>query len=192
MSIDKFNPRTITLIVFIFVAGAIRTYLSADQNMYGLSDFSPVGAMAIFGGVYFNKSWKAYFFPLFTLLMSDLVLHLTVFSKYGNGFLYEEWYFVYGAFALMVAVGRLIKKVTIGHMLLATIAIVLIHWLVTDFPVWNHSTTYPQTISGYWQCLVAAIPFEWRFLTGTLVYSGVFFGAFEWLQNKYPTLAREN
>ena len=95
MSIDKFNPRTITLIVFIFVAGAIRTYLSADQNMYGLSNFSPVGAMAIFGGVYFNKSWKAYFLPLFTLLMSDLVLHLTVFSKYGNGFLYEEWYFVY-------------------------------------------------------------------------------------------------
>jgi len=190
MSINKFNPRTIVLIVFIFVTAAIRTYLSADQNMFGLSNFSPLGAMALFGGAYFNKSWKAFFFPLLALFASDVVLQFTVFSKPGNGILYGGWYYVYGAFILMVIVGRLIKKVRPGNILLASLAVVVIHWLITDLGVWLHNPKYPQTLMGYWQCLVLAIPFEWRFLTGTLIYSAVLFGVFEWLKSKYLVLAR--
>ena len=192
MLIEKFNPRTIALAIFILVIGALRTYLSIDEGMYGLSNFSPVGAMAIFGGVYFNKHWKAFLFPLVTLFISDVVLQYTIFYKPGSGMLYGGWYYVYAAFILMVAVGRFVKKVSVRSILLTSVTIVLVHWLVTDLGVWYNSKTYSQDLAGYWRCLVMAIPFEARFLAATLVYSGILFGAFEWLQYKFPILAKSN
>ncbi len=189
MSIDKFNPRTLILIVFIIAAGAIRTYLSADENMFGLSNFSPVGAMALFGGVYFKKTWKALFFPLCTLFVSDVILNITVFHRTENGILYGGWYYVYTAFVLMVLVGRLVGKVSVANIFISTLAVVLIHWLVTDIGVWIHSKVYAQNLAGYIQCLVAAIPFEWRFLTGTMIFSGILFGMFELMKKRYTVLA---
>ena len=131
MSIKTFNPRTLALIIFILLIGVVRTYLSVDENMFGLSNFSPVGAMALFGGAYFDKKWKSFFFPLFTLLVSDVVLQFTVFYRPGNGLLYGGWYYVYGAFILMVLVGRCLKKINLLNIFLASIAAVIIHWLVT-------------------------------------------------------------
>ena len=189
MSIEKINPRVLVLITFIVVTGVIRTVLSADANMYGLGNFSPLGAMALFGGVYFHRIWKALFFPLLSLFVSDVVLQFTVFYKPGNGILYGSWYYVYGAFVLMVLIGRFVKRVSIGNLFIASLAVVIVHWIITDIPVWYNSKIFPQTIAGYWQCLLVAIPFEWRFLTGTIVYSGVLFGLFEWMQKKYTVLS---
>jgi len=159
-----------------------------DENMFGLSNFSPVGAMALFGGAYFDKQWKSFFFPLFTLLVSDVVLQFTVFYQPGNGLLYGGWYYVYGAFILMVLVGRYLNKINLLNIFLASIAVVIIHWLVTDFGVWLNNPKYSQSFIGYLRCLVVAIPFEWRFFAGTLIYSAVLFGIFEWMQKKYPGL----
>ena len=150
--------------------------------MFGLSNFSPVGAMAIFGGACFSKKWKAFLFPLLALLVSDSVLQFTVFPY--KGFLYHGWYFVYAAFILMVMVGRLLKEIKPLNVFLAAFAVTFIHWVVTDFGVWYGSHTIPQNGSGYLQCLVLAIPFEWRFLTGTLVYSLVLFGGYYFLHRR--------
>ena len=38
MSIEKINPRTTLIIAFIVVVGALLTYLSIDENMFGLSN----------------------------------------------------------------------------------------------------------------------------------------------------------
>ena len=192
MSISKFDPRTLILFLFILATGIIRTILHSYEDISLISNFSPLGAMALFGGVYFNKQWKAFAFPLFSLFVSDLILHQTVFTKYGSGILYNGWYYVYGAFALMVMVGWLIKKVSIESVCLATLAVVFIHWIVTDIGVWINNPKFPQTFIGYLECLMLAVPFEWKFLTGTVIYSGVLFGLFEWLQNKYPALAKGN
>jgi hypothetical protein len=192
MSIEKFNPRTVVLIVFMLIIGATRTYLSIDPNMFGLANFSALGAMALFGGVYFNKHWKALFFPLGSLFISDVIVQSTVHYKPGDGILYGGWYYVYGAFILMVAVGRFIKNESVKNILLGSVIVVVIHWLVTDIGVWYQNKIYSQDFAGYWQCLVMAIPFELRFLMGTLIYSGLFFGAFEWLQYKYPVLNKTN
>ena len=189
MSITKFNPRTLTLFAFIFATGIIRTIINFDENISILSNFSPLGAMALFGGVYFNRQWKAFAFPIFSLLVSDLILHQTVFKKYGNGLLYDGWYYVYAAILIMVMVGWLIRKVNIGNIFLATLAVVFIHWTVTDLSVWLNNPKFPQTFAGYFECLVLAIPFEWRFFVGTLVYSAGLFGAFEWMKKKNPVLA---
>jgi hypothetical protein len=189
MSFIKFNPRTILLLVFITIIAAVRVVSNFDTEISLLANFSPVGAMALFGGAYFNKQWKALGFPLLMLFVSDVVLQQTVFKTYGNGILYGGWYWVYGAFALMTIAGRwLLKKITIKNFILSVLACVFIHWTVTDIGVWYGSKIFSQNLQGYINCLVVAIPYELKFLTGTLVYGIILFGLFEWMQQHYSIL----
>ncbi|HEV8285090.1 MAG TPA: DUF6580 family putative transport protein [Chitinophagaceae bacterium] len=185
----KFDPRTVVLLVFISITAAIRVIFNFNYDISPLANFSPIGAMALFGGAYFNKKWKAFAFPLLMLFISDIILHQTVFKAYSKGLIYGEWYWVYGAFALMTLTGRwLLKKVTINRFLLSVLACVFIHWIVTDFGIWIGSKTWEQSLKGFLACLTVAIPYEWRFLAGTLVYGVVLFGLFEWMKRKYTVL----
>jgi hypothetical protein len=188
MTSKKFDPRTTVLLFFITATATLRVIFNFNYDISPLANFSPLGAMALFGGTYFNKKWKAFALPLAMLFLSDLILHQTVFKAYGNGLLYQGWYWVYGAFVLMTIVGRTMKKVTINAFLLSVVICVLIHWIVTDLGVWIGSKTYAQNISGFVACLETAIPFEWRFLAGTLIYGIMLFGLFEWMKRKYIVL----
>jgi hypothetical protein len=190
MSNIKFNPRTVILLLIILVIGLFRAMIPMVGDINVLANYSAVGAIALFGGAYFNSTSKSFGFPLLVLLLSDLILSVTVYKSANGGFLYEGWYFVYGAFALMVFAGKLIiKKVNPFSVLLATLVAVLIHWIVSDFGVWYGNPTVPQTFAGYWYVLLKAVPFELRFFDGTLGYSAIMFGLFEYLKVKYPVLS---
>jgi hypothetical protein len=190
MSLPKFNPRTAIILLITVVVAALRIFIIVGEEYTALANFSSIGAMALFGGAYFNKPWKAFSLPLLALFISDLILSFTVFNQYRHGILYGGWYWIYGAFALMTVAGRLLlKKVGVANVIAGTLACVFIHWIVTDLGVWYGSSRYPQTVAGFWACLVKAIPFEWRFLAGTALYSGIMFGLFEWLQYRNPVLS---
>ncbi len=186
----KFNPRTLILVLFIVLMGLSRVLLPMLGDVWTLANYSAVGAIALFGGAYFSNNLKSFTFPIFTLFLGDALLSLTVYKSYNQGVLYEGWYWVYGAFALMVLAGKLImKKVTIRSFLAASFAAVFIHWIVTDFGIWYGSAFYPQTLAEFWIVLVKAIPFELRLLGATLGYGAVMFGLFERLTIKFPGLA---
>lgn len=179
-----FNPRTISVFVFILAAAALRIVFNMQPALSIFSNFTPVGAMALFGGAYFNKSWKAFLLPLLTLWLSDIVLSRFAFHHEWRLF-YHGCYWTYGSFALMVLVGNyLIRRVTVKNVLMSALAVTAIHWIVTDFGVWLGGSLYPKTLTGWWACLAAAIPFERNFLYGTLSYSLVMFGLFEWMNSK--------
>ncbi len=189
MSLSKINPRTTVLLIMILIIGAVRFIFIYHNQISPLSNFSPLGAMAVFGGAYFSKNWKAFGFPLLTLFISDLILSFTVFSEFRSGLLYGGWYWTYGAFALMTLASKwMAKKVTVASVLTSALIIVFIHWIVSDFGVWIGSALYPQTFMGFMACLVAAIPYEFNFLAGTLLYSAILFGGFEWMQKKHSAL----
>ncbi len=189
MSLNKFNPRTGIILLFIFFMAAVRIFFSLPLQHSPIGNFSPIGAMALFSGSYFISKSKAYLFPLLTLWISDLFLNRFVYYHEWR-LLFESFYWTYGAFALMVLTGMLIiKKVTVKNVLVASLIVVLIHWIVTDFGVWIEGTMYPKNAAGWVACLVAAIPYESNVLAGTLLYSAVFFGLFEWIQKKYPIVA---
>ena len=57
MTLQKINTRNIVLALIIIALTAIRL-LTFKYQVW--SNFTPVGAMAIFSGVYFNEKWKAY------------------------------------------------------------------------------------------------------------------------------------
>lgn len=159
----------------------IAYFASSDFMLF---NFTPVGAMALFGGAYLSRKY-AFALPLLTLWVSDIFI--TRFSGGEWVLLYDGFLWVYGAFALMVLAGRFFqpnKDLTrfAGTSLLA----VFIHWIVTDIGVWLSGSLYPLTLEGLWLCLAAAIPFELNFLAGTLIYGGLLFGAVEWKEKLLP------
>lgn len=189
MSNLKFNPRNLILLLMILVITLIRLLVIFNGDALQFANFSSIGAVALFGGAYFKDHIKAFAFPLLSLFLSDFILANTIYKEFSNGFLYDGWYWTYIAFALMVLAGKIIlKKINIGSFLASTLTIVFIHWIVTDFGVWFRNPGFTQDLAGFWLCLERAIPFEIRFLEGTLIYGAVLFGIFEWLKTKYPVL----
>lgn len=192
MSHIKFNPRTLVLMVVILAIMLMRVLIVFNTEALSFANFSSVGAVALFGGAYFSSNVKAFSFPVLSLLITDFLFANTIYKSYSNGFLYDGWYWTYAAIILMVIVGKyLLKNITLANGTIAAIAVTVVHWLVSDIGVWYGNPSFTQDIAGYWNCLVLAIPFELRFLAGTVMYGGVMFGSFQLLKVKYPALQRK-
>lgn len=165
----------------IIAATAVR--LVTYKFPYVLSNFNPIGAIALFAGAYFTDKWKAYVIPLATLFISDIFLN-RLYS--GHWVLLDNSsIMVYVFFAVVVFMGSLIKKATVLNVFASSLIAVVLHWLLTDLPIGN---LYPHTLAGYGQSLVAAIPFEKNMLFGDVVFCAILFGGFELAKSKYTVL----
>ncbi|OQP46551.1 DUF6580 family putative transport protein [Niastella populi] len=187
MSVLKINPRNAVLLLIIVAMAILR--IASFSGWGPLTVFTPIGAMALFGGAYFNGNVKPFAFPLLTLFISDVIVMLTFFtdSEYRTGILYSGWVWTYGAFALMAIAGKLIiRDINVKNIAIAVVVSTLIHWLVSD--IGGCLAENKLTLSVYIQRLITAIPYELRFLGGTAFYSALLFGLFEWLQTKYTAL----
>jgi len=177
------STRNIVLILMIVVAAAFRLLAFKYKD---LSNFNPVGAIALFGGAYFISKWKGYLAVLLTLFTTDIIINYLYTSKLSLWYAGAE--ITYLSFALMVLTGSLlIKKVNVLNVALASIAAVLVHWLLTDLP-WLYGTLYPHTLAGYGMSLVNAIPFECNMIYGNLVFGLLLFGGFELAKTRYTFL----
>lgn len=183
------------LLILIVAAGAMRIPNALQITPW--SNFSPVGAMALFGGAYFTSKWKAFLFPLLTLLLGDLAVSVFVFQgKYG--IIYDGWYWIYGIYLLIVLTGRWLirNKVTIKSIAISSVSAALIHWLLADLTMWLSGAVDMRTglplskdISGLMQCYAQGFPLMLNFLAGTVVYSAVLFGVFEWVSRSRKVVA---
>ena len=188
MTLQKINLRNSILILMIVLAGAAR--LINANHLTGWSDFTPVGAMALFGGSYFSDKWKAYLVPLITLFVSDIALDYIYFGKFM--LFYDGALPVYLSFALMVLIGTRIKNVNVLTVGAASLGAVLMHWLITDIDPWLHGTMYAKSLYGYGESLIAAIPYERNMILGNIVYGAILFGGFELAKRKFPVLRMGN
>ena len=75
------TTRNIVIILMIVAAAAFRLLAFKYKD---LSNFNPVGAIALFGGAYFASKWKSYATVLFTLFTTDIVLNYRLISEYNN------------------------------------------------------------------------------------------------------------
>lgn len=185
MSLQKTNTRNAVLILMIIAATAMRFVSYKFPGV--LSNFTPVGAIAIFGGVYFTDKWKAYVVVLLTMFCSDVILNYLYTSKLtlwsGDTF----WNCV--CFALVIFIGSLIRKINWGTGLVILFVPVLVHWLIMDMPWINDAGgLYPKTIGGYLSALNFAVPFEKNMLLGDVVFGALLFGGFELAKRKYIVL----
>lgn len=169
----KITPR-VTFIFSIILFGALMRLIPHWPN------FTPIAAMALFGGAYFKKKHLAFLVPLMALFVSDLFL----------GF--HQWMIaVYISFAMVVGIGILLRsRIKVGTVLLASLSSSLLFFIITNFAMWVGSPFYPQNMGGLIECYVAALPFLNNGVLGDLFFSTVFFGGFYLAQLRFPVLAR--
>ena len=181
MPSQKINTRNFVLILLIVAATAMRFISYEYQDV--LSNFTPVGAIALFGGAYFTDKWKAYLVVLTAMFVSDIVINQLYSQPFWNAYSLG----MYVCFALMVFIGSLIKKANFLNVFAASIAGVLVHWLIMDLPFF-YGTLYPHTFAGYGESLIAAIPFEKNMVLGDALFCTLLFGGFELAKSKYKIL----
>ena len=185
MSKPTFNPRTMAVVIVAVIIAALRV-----ASFYGIGPltlFTPLGAMAIFGGAYFSGWLKPFLLPLLTLFISDVIVSFTLFAEFRVGLLYAGWFWTYAAFALMVVAAKLLMKyVTITNIVWAIFAITVIHWLVSNFGMCIQENRFSTAL--YAEKLTTSFSLELRLLAGTAVFSVILFGGFALLTRKFPAL----
>ncbi len=152
-------------------------------------NFSPVAAIALFGGAYFaNRSW-AVIVPLVGLFLSDLALASIHGGLYGSWFSGVGIWLVYGCIALTTVMGFGMRgKVRGASVLGYSLAGSVLFFVVTNFGAWLGDPMYPKTVVGLTAAYAAGIPFfQWSVL-GTLFYAAILFGGFALLRSQLPAL----
>lgn len=173
MNTAKIPPRFIFITSAIFVAALLRL-------LPHWPNFTPVAAMALFGGAYLNRKWMAFVIPVSAMLIADLII----------GF-HSYMLAVYLSFALIVIIGvRLKKRIRTSNVLLASVCSSILFFIITNLAVWYGSPFYSQDIQGLTRCFALAIPFFNNGILGDLFYSGVLFGGFYLAQLRFPVLAK--
>ena len=155
---SKISVKTVTLITIILVLGAYRLF----PHPFNVT---PVMAMGLFAGTYFDKKWMGFVIPLLSMLLADIFL----------GF-HDTMLFVYGAILIAVSIGFLLRRsVSPLKVIGASVAGSVIFFVITNFGVWAVSDYYPNTWEGLVTCFTMAIPFFQRTLFGDLFFNGVLF-----------------
>jgi hypothetical protein len=149
----------------IILVGVIVRWLPHSPN------FTPVAALALFGGTYFANKKLAFLIPMIAMFVSDLFLGLHVLMPV-----------VYLAFAVTVVCGMWLRERksiwSVGGTAFISSAF---FFVVTNFGSWLVMPQYSKNFSGLVTCFVAAIPFWSNSLAGDLLYTALFFGAAELL-----------
>ncbi|MFN8152715.1 MAG: DUF6580 family putative transport protein [Bacteroidia bacterium] len=169
------------LITLFIVLGALSRLIPHPLN------FTPVAAMALFGGTYILNKRLAFFIPMATLFLSDIVMQLVN----GTGF-YQDMIFVYGAMALMTMIGFFLRgKDQRPAIMVASLTGSILFFVITNFGTWT-TGLYGYTLEGLRNCYVAAIPFFRGTIMGDLFYNTLFFGGFALLRWAKPSLIKQD
>jgi len=137
-----------------------------------IANFTPVAAIALFAGVYLNRN-HALIVPLLIMIISDLFFGI-----------HNVVAFTWGSFALVTLLGFWAKnhKTFLGIAYISVVSSILFY-LITNFGVWIMGW-YPQTAKGLLDCYILGLPFLRTFSVATLVYTVVFFGAYEFIASR--------
>lgn len=181
MNITRFST-----LVAIVVLAAMARFIPHPFN------FTPIAAIALFGGAYFTKRWQALFVPMAAMLLSDTILEITT----GWGF-HSGMVIVYAAFTLVSVVGMvMLKNVNPARVVSSSLISSLIFFLITNFAfLYPESAladqslgTYPHNFSGIVSSYIAGLPFLKNQILGDLFFSGLLFGGFALLQRRFEAL----
>ncbi|KKU48666.1 hypothetical protein A3H10_00485 [Candidatus Uhrbacteria bacterium RIFCSPLOWO2_12_FULL_46_10] len=142
----------------------------AARLLYHAPNFVPIGALALWVGVYLPKRY-GFFLPIAVMLISDFFI----------GF--YDWRLmmvVYASFAIIAPIGWIIRKnKSASNILLASLSGSVIFFITTNFAVWYLSNWYAHTPSGLLLSYTMAIPFFRNSLLADLFYNASFFSVYE-------------
>jgi len=181
MSSKDFTPRFVFITTAIFLA-ALSRLLPHPFN------FTPIGAMALFGGACFSNNKIAFSIPILSMLVSDCII------GFHNTLLY-----VYASFMLITLIGMYLRhNAKAGNIIAASLISSLLFFIITNFGVWATDST-SHGLSGLISTYTLAIPFYTNDLFGNfflntimgdLFFNGILFGALYLAKVKFPALVK--
>ncbi len=139
-------------------------------------NFTPVAAMALFGGAVLGRAVFAFGVPLAAMALSDAALNLMAWTTGGPAMTPSPWTYI--AFLLIGVIGFSLR----GRRSLATLGAAslggsVLFFVLTNFGVWAAGLGYPLTPAGLAACYTAALPFFANTVAGDLFWNAVLFGA---------------
>lgn len=147
-------------------------------------NFVPIGAIALFAGMYLPKRWFI-IVPILAMIISDFFIGF---------YSWKLMLAVYGSFTLMGIIGLWIRQhkrfsTILGGTLLGPV----LFFLIVNAAVWAFGSMYTHDLSGLLQSYIMAIPFFRNSLLGNLFYVGVLVGGVElvryWVVSRKHALA---
>lgn len=153
-------------------------------------NFTPVEAMALFGGAYFADRRLGVAVPLLAMIVADCVIALTLPSAWVRDWL-GTLPFVYFCIAMTAVGGFALRgKVSVPRVAIGAFASAVFFFAVTNFATWL--TARPDAgaacTGSLAACYVAGIPFFRGTLYGTLFWSALLFGGFALLGRRWHVL----
>ena len=138
-------------------------------------NFTPVAAMALFGGAALRRPLFAFGVPLAALAISDLFLNSWL---VGNALAPPNpW--VYGSFVLIGIMGYMVGTGRgVGFLAGASLTGSVLFFGLTNLGTWASGILYPRTMEGLAACFTAALPFFANTVMGDLFWNAVLFGGF--------------
>ncbi|MBI4929559.1 MAG: hypothetical protein HY841_02265 [Bacteroidetes bacterium] len=183
-----FTPRFLFITIAILLA-ALSRVLPHPFN------FTPIGAMALFGGACLSNKKLAFIIPLLAMFISDCILELF----FGYGF-HNTIIYVYASFVLITFIGIYIRSnAKAGTIILASLISSVLFFVVTNFGVWQVAAPMQSGAAGLLSTYLIAIPFYSNDLFGSfflntimgdLFFSGILFGSLYFAKAKFPALVR--
>ncbi|MDD5618069.1 MAG: LPXTG cell wall anchor domain-containing protein, partial [Candidatus Omnitrophica bacterium] len=154
------------LALILLITGIIFRFIPHTAN------FTPILAIALFGGAYLNKKY-ALLMPLVLMMLTDIFL--------GS---HNAILFTWGSILLISGLGMLLRKrKTVANVTLSALSSAVLFFIITNFGVWIMGW-YPKTLNGLVSCFTLAIPFFRTSIISTLVFSFGLFGIYEVVARK--------
>lgn len=168
------NARNLFILVLIILAAGLRI---ADVLPY---NFTPIAAIALFGGAMFSNRALAFVLPMAIMFISDLFIGM-----------HDFMWAVYAGFLAIVLIGQVVRKnPTLLSAFGGALAGSVLFFLITNAAVWFGSPYYAQDLTGLLSSYAAGIPFFRGTLAGDLLFTGVLFGSYKLAEYKFPTLVK--
>jgi hypothetical protein len=161
-----------TVAVLVFLA-ALSRILPHPFN------FTPIGAIALFGAANFNRKSFSLMIPLAAMFLSDLFIGSPSLPTYVSFLLISLFGLLY------------LREATFGRIVVSSLVASISFFLITNFFVWYGGTMYSQTWQGLVACYTAGLAFYQPTFFGNLFlntvmgdffYNAVLFGSFYGIQ----------
>lgn len=167
-------------------------------------NFTPLVAIALFGGAMFSNKLFAYLVPLAAYLISDFILHISgqmgVYN-FSQPYVIFSQLFVYAGMALVTLLGTTLHHPKALKVLGYSLTGSAIFWIISNFGVWaaNYFAAGTATHEAgltLGMTYLRALPFYNTFsnelffgaFLGDLFYSFLLFGIFALVQKAHPSL----
>jgi hypothetical protein len=182
------RPDRSTLIAFGILLITASLFRVAEWRFFA---FAPQIAMAIFGGAVIKDKKLAFFLPILSLFISDLLYQVL----YMNGMtaipgFYDGQLINYVLFAALTVFGFAMKRINVINVAAFAISGSMLYFIASNFVVWLGGGGFarPKTFDGLMLCYNDALAFyreyglikgfAGNFLLGDIFFMALFFGAY--------------